>query len=559
MKSDADPVLLEVLRNELMSVTEEMAACVQKTGRSPLLQSGEAAAALADSKGRPMGLGRAYALVVGYYMSVMAAVIERWGDDLHPGDVLMCSAPHHGGSHKPDVFVVTPVFLDGAVVAFALTYSHQNDVGGRFPGGFSAHAVDSYDEGLHVPNLKIYERGNRNDALLELLESNIRSGADFISDLEAKVAGCQRGAEELQDLFRRYGTSRVQATFDYMFDYAERESREFISGIPDGEYQSELLVVDHTVDDGETELLLKVCVRVAGDELTVDFAGAPQQVNRAINNPINNTLAIVYKTIHQLLGPDVPFNEGFARPIKVITPSGSILNPTFPAAVGGRASVFVGLQTLMCLVMAEATPNLIPVPSWYVDLVHVNGNRGDGTSYAAMDLIWNSWGGRPGRDGIDGAGEASHGAIPIELQERYAPIVVEEVSLRPDSGGPGEYRGGLGLVKQFRFLEDAQVAVRTNSFSGKPFGLAGGEGGAAARNLLIKSSGETVELPAEMHLHIDVSRGDALRHECGGAGGFGEPALRDPELIARDLSTGRLTPEAAHSDYGYVAEMPPAS
>jgi N-methylhydantoinase B len=552
VKSDVDPILLEILRNELISVTEEMATCIEKTGRSPLLQSGEAGAALADAKGRPMGLGKSYALVIGYYISVMNAVLERWEGDLHPGDVLMCNDPHHGASHKPDVFVVRPLFLGEELIAFALAYSHQNDVGGRFAGGFSSNALNTYEEGIHVPNLKIYERGVRNDGLFELLRANIRSGDDFVADLEAKVAGCRRGDEELQDIFRKYGSEPVRTSFDYLFDHAEREAREFIRSVPDGSYHAELMVYDHTLGEGESYIPLKVTVVVDGDELTVDFTGSHDQVDRAINNPINNTYAVIYKTIHQLLEADVPFNEGFARPITLIAPPGSIVNPTFPAAVGGRASIFVGIQTIMYLVMAEAVPERVPIPSKYVDLIHVNGKRSDGSSYAAMDMIWNSWGARPERDGVDGAGESGHAVVPVEFQERYAPIVIDEVSLLPDTGGPGRYRGGVGVVKEFRFLEDAQVVIRTNTFAGEAFGLAGGKGGGPARNLLIKSTGETIELPAEMHLHLDVQRGDKVRHECGGAGGYGNPALRDPELIEKDIAKGRLTPAAAARDYGYV-------
>ena len=240
--------------------------------------------------------------------------------------------------------------------------------------------------------------------------------------------------------------------------------------MPDGEYKlnSSCWITPMTM---ATRVTLRASLIIEGDEMTVDLSENPEQVGRAINNPWNNTLAVVYKAIYQIVDVEVPFSEGFARPIKVIAPSGTILNPTFPAAGRARGSIFLGLQRLVFMALAQAVPERVPVPSSLVDLVHMNGVRPDGSSFSAIDVVWNSWGARPTKDGIDGAGEAAQAAASVEIQERYVPVVIEEVCLRADTGGPGQFRGGDGIAKQYRFLQDAEITLRTNSFAAEPFGL----------------------------------------------------------------------------------------
>jgi N-methylhydantoinase B len=557
MAAEIDPVLLELLRNELAAVTEEMAIAVEKTARSPLLRMGDFAAVLADRHGRVVGLFESNVMVVVMFRTVLDAVVRRWGDDLAPGDVVVASDPFQGGSHKPDVFVVMPVFAGGQRVGFALTYSHHSDVGGRFPGGISSHTQSTYEEGLHLPNVKLWAGGVRNEALADVLRSNVRVGDEFLADLDAKIAGCWRGAEELRAIVEHHGLATVDAWFDRTIASSERAARAVLAQIPDGEHTATVHLQDDGFGTADADLPVVVTLRFHGDELTVDLAGTAAQVPSAINMPWGNTLAIVHLGLHSILGGAVPFNDGFARPFTVRAPTGTLVNPTVPAAVGGRAPVFFVVTQALHLALAQAVPDRVPVPVNGADVLHVSGTGRDGRPYTLMDIIWGGWGGRPTMDGVDGAASNHYVSLPAEVIEREVPVVVEEFGLVPDTAGAGRYRGGLSVVKRYRFLEDMAVMVRTNQpFGGSP-GMAGGHDGAPSQNRLIRADGTATELPRRSHLHLDVRAGDRIHHEVGGVGGHGDPARRDAAHVLADVRAGKLSPEVARRDHGAAVDDPP--
>lgn len=545
-----DPILFEVIRNELAAVNEEMSICVERTGRSPMLRSGDFATAIADAKGRVVGLHKTDVIFVTGFITVMESIIQRWGADFKAGDVVVNNDPFLGGSHKPDVYIVMPVFCQGVLSGFTLAYSHHTDVGGRFPGGMTSRALNSYEEGIQIPALKLYDGGKRNDALADLLRSNIRSGEGFLADIEAKIAGCWRGARELVRVLEKYGSGPVSAVFDYAVEFSERTARAAFAAVPPGTYTCEMTLRDDGLGTAGVALPIVASLTFAGNTLSVDLTGSAGQVGSAINLPISNTRGRVYDAVHSLLCPSVPFNVGFTRAIEIIAPRGSIMNPDFPGAVGGRAAVFYLLTEAIFIAMSKAIPGRVPVPPCGADALHIAGRRADGRQFAALDLIWGSWGGRQNSDGIDGAASVSYAAVPVELIERDVPVVVEALTFVPDSGGPGQFRGGLSVAKQFRFLTDASIMIRTTGDSGGGFGLAGGRSGSDALNVLL-SEGQSTTLPPQSHLHVSVKAGDRIRHEVGGAAGYGDAKLRPEALIRADLSAGRITPEGARRDYGY--------
>ena len=553
MKKAVDPVLIEVLRNELSAITEEMAIAVYKTARSSMLRVGDFATALADYQGRIVGLGQSHSMALSVFMHLMPQVVAKFQGTFKPGDVIIANDPYSGASHMPDVILITPIFYGDQLAAFTIIYSHQTDIGGRFPGGFSSQCTETYEEGIRLPNLKLYEAGTRNEPLIELLKANIRASDEWMGDIEAKLSGCWRGSKEFQTVLDKYGLEDVNACFDYLVDYAEQASREAIAAIKPGDYSREIMLRDDGFGTEGVEMPIKLTLRFRGSNLIVDFTGTAPQARGAINMPYSNTLGQVYSSIHSILAPNVVFNAGFVRPIEVVAPPGTLANPVFPAAVGGRAPLFFLITEVLCLAMAEAVPDKVGVPPEGGDIVHMSGTRPDGSDYTTMDLVWGGWGGRPLRDGIDGAG-MSYISVPAELIEREVPVVVEGFGLVPDTAGPGLHRGSLGIFKSYRFLHPARIMVRTNRPFGSGVGMAGGTQGTPSRNLFAPTDREQIELPRKSHMHLEVKAGDRLYHQVCGAAGHGDPLQRDPQQVLDDVKEEKVSPESARSQYGVVID-----
>jgi N-methylhydantoinase B len=546
---DVDPILLELLRNEIAAVTEEMAISISKTGRSPMLSAGDFATAVADSRGHVIGLQLPPGFICAF-TRVLEGVLRKWEGRFHPGDVILCNDPHSGASHKPDVFVVMPVFLGEQLAGFSLAYSHHADVGGRFAGGISSKPASTFEEGIHLSAVKLYQQNVINEALADVLRTNVRAGDEFLADVEAKVAGCWRGAMAFVAILEKYGVEAVTACYDYLLDFQESAARRAFAAVPDGDYTAEMVLTEDGLGNTGLEYPIVVKLSFRGDELTVDFSGSAPQLPSAVNMPFTNTWSMVCESIYLMLGPSTPFNAGFARAIHVVAPPGTIVNAAFPAAVGGRSAVYFLVIESLYLALAKALPERVPAVTAGVDALLVSGTRDSGSAYSMMDIITGSWGARSDKDGVDAAMAMYFSAVSTERLESEIPVVIEEIDLVPDSGGAGKHRGGLSLVKQYRFLRDATVMVRTNRNAGGAFAVAGGRQGSEARNTVIRRDGTTEDLPRLSHMHVDLRAGDRLRHETGGQGGNGPAEQRPRELIRRDLQTGRISPEGAMRDYG---------
>lgn len=549
-----DPILVEVVKNELAAITEEMAIAVCKTGRSAMVKIGDFAAAICDSQGRLTGLGYAAPFQIGNFIELMPYVLEKWGGTFQPGDVIVVNDPYAGMGHMPDTAIVVPAFWQGQIVAFNVSYSHHTDTGGRFPGGFSSQCTETFEEGMRLPIIKIYKEGKRNEDLLETILANVRAPEEWVGDLEAKVAGCWRGEQELQALLDKYGLETFTTCCDYLIDYAEREIRAAICSIPDGQYVHE----DILEDDGfgnNVALKLRVTLKVEGDTLTADFTGTDPQAKSAINNPLSLTKAMVYGALKVLVSPDVLVNSGFVRPINVIAPLGSLVNPCFPAAVGGRAPLILRVSDMLFRALAKALPEKVPVAGEGADVLHVTGQKADGRPFAVMDIVFGGWGGRPKKDGIDGValmGLGSYGSVPAEVLEREYPLVIDGFGYVPDTGGPGQYRGSLSVYRQWRFLRPGKIMVRTNRLNHSE-GLAGGQPGALSKNILNPET-NNIELPRQTHMHIEVKPGDCIYHVISGSGGHGNPWERDPDLVLADVRDEKLTVRGARTQYGVVID-----
>ncbi|MGE0827563.1 MAG: hydantoinase B/oxoprolinase family protein, partial [Candidatus Binatia bacterium] len=402
MERAFDPILVEVIKNELASITEEMAIAVWKTGRSAMMKTGDFATALCDGQGRLIGQGYAAPFQLAFFIEMMPFIIKKFGNSLKPGDIIVTNDPYAGITHMPDVAIIAPAFWKDQLVAFTLAYSHHTDIGGRFPGGFSSQCTETFEEGLRLPILKLYEGGKRNDALVETILANVRVSDEWLGDVEAKIAGCWRGEMEIRTLLDKYGLETYQSSCDYLIDYAERATRAAIRTIPAGEYVYEDVFEDDGFGSDGVAMPLKVVLRAEGETLTVDFTGTAPQARGAINLPLSMTKATVFGTIKSIVGTEVLTNVGFVRPINVVAPLGTLVNPRFPAAVGGRAPLFFRVFDILFRALAKALPDRVPIPGEGGDVLHFTGHRDDGSQFAVMDSFCGGVGGRPRKDGIDG-------------------------------------------------------------------------------------------------------------------------------------------------------------
>src|SRR5215470_13607897 len=499
-----DPVLVEVIKNEIAAVTEEMTLTVYRTGRSGMCKVGDFATAVCDGRGRIVGEGGSpYQMCV--FIDTMSSIFGTYGDSLRPGDIILANDPYAGISHMPDITLIAPVFWRERLIAFAISYSHHTDIGGRFAGGISSQCSESFEEGVRIPPLKLYDRGERNDVLLETIVANVRTPEEWVGDVDAKVASCRRGADQLNKLIDKYGLRQFDATCDYLVDYSERATRAAISQIPDGEY------IEESLFDEETEVTggavpLKVILRIQGDSAVIDLSAAPPQVKASINSPLVTTKAMARAAMKAIVRPDAIANIGFARPIEVLVPPGTLLNPRYPAAVGGRASLAMHVSNMVFRALAKAVPGQLGSVGEGADMLHFICRDDDGRYLSFMDVFFGGWGGRPDRDGVDGASPmamgGAYGAMPAEVLEREYPVVVEGFGYVPDTEGAGRYRGALSVYREWRFRQPAEVLLRTVGLRGAE-GLAGGGRGGDAINVHRSGERETVLTPqAHVHLHV---------------------------------------------------------
>lgn len=553
MQRPFDPVLVEVIKNEIAAVTEEMTLTVYRTGRSGMCKVGDFATAVCDSHGRIVGEGGSpYQMCV--FIDTMSSIFAAYARQLCPGDIIIANDPYAGISHMPDITLIAPVFWRERLIAFAISYSHHTDVGGRFAGGISSVCGESFEEGVRIPPLKLYDRGSRNEAMLEAIVANVRTPEEWIGDVEAKVASCRRGAEQLNKLVDKYGLHQFEATCDYLVDYSEHATRTAISHIPDGEY------TEHSLFDEETEVTggpvpLKVILRILGDSAVIDLSSAPPQVRASINSPLVTTKAMSRAAMKAIVRPDAIANIGFARPIEVVVPPGTLLNPHYPAAVGGRASLAMHVSNMVFRALAKAVPGQLGSVGEGADMLHFICHE-DSRYQSFMDVFFGGWGGRPDRDGVDGASPmamgGAYGAMPAEVLEREYPVVVEGFGYVPDTEGPGKYRGALSVYRQWRFRKPAQILIRTIQVRGSE-GLAGGRPGGDSMNLLQKNGTQT-ELPPQAHVHLKVEAGDRIYHQVHGSGGYGNSLERDPRLVLNDCREGKISLHGARERYGVVID-----
>lgn len=556
MRPELDPVLLEVLRNAFESSADQMALILMRTAHSPIVRDAmDFSTAICDASGQNLAQGLTTPMHLGSFYDAMRHLIGQYVGRIAPGDVFIGNDPYlASGQHLPDIYVVQPVFRETALCGWAATIAHHVDVGGLVPGSNSLGAVEIHQEGLRLPFLKLVERGVLNGMLMDVIAANVRVPDQVLGDIHAQRAACLAGEREFGALLDRYGVATVTAYGDALQDYSERLARAAIARIPDGTYRFS----DHIDGLGEQPQPVEfhVAVTVRGAELTVDWTGTSAQVKGGINAPLSFCKSNVYAALRSIMPADVPNCHGYTRPIHVVAPVGSVLNACYPAPCGARG--ITGYRIVDCLfgALAQAVPDQVAADGAGGSTLPSFGGWDGGKRFVFSECVMGTWGATSRHDGQEGVPHmASNQAnVPVEMIEADYPIRIERYGFEPDTGGPGRFRGGLGVLREYRMLgDDIYFGVRSDKSIHPPHGLFGGAPGATAVNL-IRSRDAERSLPPMPMQPVTLHEGDVYRHVMAGGGGYGDALDRDPDSVRLDVLDGKVSVPHAREAYAVVLD-----
>jgi len=550
-----DPIEFELFKNALFSIADEMALTVHRTTYSAVLKDNmDYSTAFCDGEGRLVAQGLTLPSHLGSIPEALAAVIRRYGDDMHEGDIFVLNDPFEGGMHLPDIFLFQPIFVDGERLAIAATICHHTDVGGRVPGSNASDSTEIFQEGLRIPPLRLYERGQPNETLHLLIERNVRVPVKVFGDLRAQLAACTIAERAFKELVGRIGADCTRRYMAALLDYAERLTRAALGALPDGEWSFEDHIDDDGVDVGKP-IALKVRVSKQGERMLVDWTGTGPQAKGAINNTPSYTRSASYCAIRSILPPNIPNNEGYFRAIEVVAPAGTVAHGVLPAACAARG--LTGFRMVDCLfgALAAMLPERVGAAGDGGNIgVSIGGWTAERRPFIYVDFTCSAWGGRPFADGCDGNSHmfANMASPSIEVTEAEQPIQITRYEFLPDTMGAGEFRGGAPFCREYRFLEtEGVLQVRADRRAFLPFGLLGGQPGAPSMNWL-QRDGRTEPLPSKFC--ITLRHGDVFRLDVPGGGGWGDPLRRDPAKVAEDVRNGLVSRAVAERDYGVVLD-----
>jgi N-methylhydantoinase B len=535
-----DPVDYAIISQALIAAAREMGAKLVRSAYSTVLREArDGSAALLDATGNtiaqaeliPMQLG-----TIGYIFQSCAAIYPL--DDLTEDDFFAINDPYSGGQHLQDVFLFHPIFLDGVLLGFSASVAHHLDLGGGAP-GLHPLATDVWSEGLIIPPLKLSMKRDWHGGVFQrLLRANVRVPHQTMGDFDAQMAANAIGSARVRELAERYGPAKVTAVMAALLDYSEARMRAGIRAAPDGVYVGE----DWLDDDGITETPIRVrsTVTIAGDAVAVDFSGTDDQVRRNLNAPFASTISAALSCVKAVLtSPDIPFNAGAGRAVTVTAPKGSLLNPNPPAPVRARMEACFRAWNATMKALAQAVPDQTIACGFDTTTVNVLSHLGPHGWSVYLEIFGGGYGASATGDGCDAVdGPLSNCSnTPIEaLDQDFAHFRVLEYSLRPASAGAGRYRGGLGFLRRVEVLTDGvKLALYSDRFKTRPDGLFGGEAGGTAF-CEIRRGNEFIAVDSKSE--IALRKGDIVTLALGGGAGYGDPAERDPALVAADLADG---------------------
>ncbi len=536
-----DAITLEVLRNALAAVADEMNANLVRTAYSPnIKERKDCSSAVFDDRGRMVAQAESIPVHLGAMPYSVEAALSH-AAPMSPGDVVVLNDPYAGGAHLPDVTFIAPVYVDDRLIGYVANRAHHADVGGKEPGSLAGDSVEIYQEGLRLPPVRLWKQGELDKDLLDVILSNVRTPGERWGDLRAQKAACNTGIDRMGVLCRRVGDDMLNVAMEEVLAYSERRMRRKISTLRQGSASFE----DVLDDDGVSGGPIRICVRVTVDagRIEVDFSGTDGQVCGPVNAVLAVTASATYYAIRAFAAPDVPPNQGCYRPIEIIAPEGSVLNARLPApVVGGNLETSQRVVDVVLGALGVLMPErAVAACQGSMNNLALGGiDPTTGLPFTLYETIAGGTGAHPTHDGIDGIHSHMTNTLntPVEALESSYPLRVECYQLRPGSGGRGRYRGGLGLRRDLTCLGPlARASFLTDRRETRPYGIAGGEAGAPGENVVIRDGRET---PLPSKGVVELHQGDTISIRTPGGGGFGPASDRDPAQSEADVLQGRV-------------------
>ncbi|TSJ60163.1 hydantoinase B/oxoprolinase family protein [Starkeya sp. 3C] len=558
--TEINPIRRELLKNALVTIADNALVMVTRTARTANVKNSmDFSSAICTAAGALAAQGMAVPVHLGVVMPALKGCMDHFGADIAEGDVLASNDPYSGCSHLNDIFTFKPIHVDGRRVAFVSLVLHHTDLGGRVAGGNAADSQEIWEEGLRIPPVKLRDAGRENAAVFGIIASNSRVPDRVIGDLRAQLAALDEAGREVEAIARRMGADAFDAYLADLIRHAEELTRGAIAALPDGSVEFEEWNDDDGAGHGPIRLHCRLTKR--GDEVEVDYSGTQDDTGGAVHCNWEFAVSCTYAALRTVLPEEVPNNAGLYRPIKVIGRPGSFVSVQYPAAVGSRGQIGFRLRSIVLGALARLLPGRMPACAGGSEFAIVASGvqkTAEGASRRFLHLEFHNntgLGGGPDADGQD-AGPYCIGNlanVPVELIESENPIRVERYAFIPDSGGDGQYRGALGLRRDYRFLTDGvRVQVRSDRYTSRPWGIFGGGPGAGGR--LVANPGTAREEALSSKFIRGFGAGDVLSVTMAAAGGYGPAEQRDRAAIEADIRQGKMTPAHAARVYGYRAE-----
>ena len=551
----SDPVTLELFKNALFSIADEMAVTICRTTYSGVLRDNmDFSTAFTDPDGKLVAQGLTIPLHLGSIPTALEAVLAHFEGDINPGDMFIMNDPFEGGMHLPDVFIFKPIFIEGERLAIAATISHQADMGGRVPGSNASDSTEIYQEGLRIPPIKLYSEGRLNTTMWRLIEKNVRIPVQVFGDMRAQMSACSIAENQFGELVERFGVEATRFYMQEVINHTERLTRAAVRKLPDGEYAFEDWIDDDGIDR-DRPIRLNCRIDKEGDSIKVDWTGSSEQVKGAINCTLSFTKAVSYAAIRSVLDFDIPCNEGLFRAIEVTAPPGTVTNMVLPGACAARGLTGFRMGDCAFGALAMMLKDEVGAASDGGNTgISIGGYDKSRQPFIFVDFACGSWGGRPWSDGVQGNSNmfANMASQSVELIESQNPLQILRYELIADRAGAGKYRGGVPYRRDYRFTEEeAVLQVRSDRRRFRPYGLYGGRPGQPSQNIMNPGNGAE---PLDSKLTMTFRQGDVFRHELAGGGGWGDPLERNPEHVLADVRNEYVSVDGARRDYGVVID-----
>ena len=539
-----DPVTVEVVRNKLDSIANEMQSSLLRSSFSPIVKEGyDASASLFLPDGTAIAQSTSIAIHLGTLIPAVQKIIETYPPTtMKPGDVYILNDPYLGGTHLPDIAICMPAFHNDRVIGLAATMTHHQDVGGMMAGSVPTNATEIFQEGIRIPPLKYRDGAVLNDTLLRMLRQNVRLPDTLFGDLNAQIAACSIGNRRLTELAALHGDNLLSQILAELVDRAERLTRQALEKIPDGTYR----YVDYLDNDGvdlDQRVRIEVAITIKGSDISFDLTGTSDQVRGPFNCVPSGTQAAAYFAVRAITDPHIPNNGGCFRSVTLRLPEGSLVNPREPAPVNARTATIKRITTSMLAALAPIVPDkLTAQPAGIVLVLAYGGQRADGSKFIISELIAGGSGAHRDGDGVDvietDVGNGMN--LPAEALELDAPIRVRRIAIRPDSGGAGHWRGGSGQIREYEILDGPLTFSHRGERHTTPAeGLSGGQPGALAESVITRADGTREIIKSKVV--TTLKRGDVVLMQTPGGGGYGPADTRDPALRNADQADGKLS------------------